>query len=99
MPTSWSRLWTGTKIERGIVKCRSQLFLLAKDCPDYLGGADRLRPYRSEIDLFRDGKGVINFNAEVPDGPKHRSRFSLYSFLRERGDCTSYGKGPNARST
>jgi hypothetical protein len=23
---------------------------------------------RSEIDLFRDGKGIINFNAEIPDG-------------------------------
>jgi hypothetical protein len=22
----------------------------------------------SEVDLFRDGKGVINLNAEIPDG-------------------------------
>jgi hypothetical protein len=68
LPTSSSRLRIGTKIERGIVKCRSQLFLLAKHCPDYLGGADRLRPDRSEGHLFRNGKGVIDLNAEIPDG-------------------------------
>ena len=68
MPTSSSRLRTGTKIERGIVKCRSQLFLLAKDCPDYLGGTGQLRPGRSKVDLFRYGKGVIDLNAEIPNG-------------------------------
>ena len=32
------------------------------------GGTHPLRPGRSEVDLFRDGKGVIDLNAEIPDG-------------------------------
>ena len=32
------------------------------------GGTDTLRPARLEVDLFRDGKGVIDLNAEIPDG-------------------------------
>jgi hypothetical protein len=32
------------------------------------GGVGLLRPRRSEVHLLRDRKGVINFNAEVPDG-------------------------------
>ena len=31
------------------------------------GGTDVLRPCKSEIDLFRDRKGVINLDAEIPD--------------------------------
>jgi hypothetical protein len=32
------------------------------------GGTDPSRPYRSEVHLFRDRQGVINLNAEIPDG-------------------------------
>ena len=32
------------------------------------GRAFLLRPVGSEVDLFRDGKGVINLDAEIPDG-------------------------------
>ena len=32
------------------------------------GGTDVLRPCKSEIDLFRDRKGVINLDAEIPHG-------------------------------
>ena len=67
MPSSSSRFRTGKKIDCGIVEYRSQIFLLAKDCPDYLDGADRFSPYRSEIDLSRYGMGVIDFNAEIPN--------------------------------
>ena len=32
------------------------------------GGTDTLRPGRSELDLFCDRKGVIDLDAEIPDG-------------------------------
>jgi hypothetical protein len=32
------------------------------------GGTYPFRPDRSEVHLFRNGKGVINLNAEIPDG-------------------------------
>jgi len=33
-----------------------------------VGGAALLRPGISEVHLFRDGKGVIDLNAEISDG-------------------------------
>ena len=36
-----------------------------RGCSD---GTDLFRPGRSEVYLFRNGKGVINFDAEIPDG-------------------------------
>jgi hypothetical protein len=33
-----------------------------------VGRNELLRPGRSEVDLFRYGKGVINLNAKIPDG-------------------------------
>ena len=32
------------------------------------GGTDPFRPGRSEVHLFRNGKGIIDFNAEISDG-------------------------------
>ena len=34
----------------------------------YSGGTDPLRPDRLDVHLFRNGKGVIDLNAEIPDG-------------------------------
>jgi len=34
----------------------------------YSGGTVQLRPGRLEVYLFRYGKGVIDLNAEIPDG-------------------------------
>src|SRR5450759_2552694 len=54
------------------------------------GGTDPLRPSsNSEVHLFRNGKGVINLNAQIPDGALN---LGVAAIAARHAGCRSVGK-------
>ena len=51
-----------------VVFLRRKMSLVAGFCCERRGRACLLCPGISDINLFRDGEGIVYLNAEVPDG-------------------------------